>query len=151
MGKIHFFADATKTGLPFIRIMEGKFEGLIMMVDTGSNDNLMFGYAYNQLSDMLQPVEGKSPLYGIDGEVTEMKRTSATLSFCGTEHDMMFLVREDDKAFMRLSKEMGFPVAGIIGTRFMVEHDWMINFGNQEVVIPDHDISANDFTVLRGK
>ena len=35
MGKIHFFADATKTGLPFIRIMEGKFEGLVMMVDTG--------------------------------------------------------------------------------------------------------------------
>ena len=44
------------------------------------------------------------------------------------------LVREDDDAGVMLSQEMGFPVCGIIGTLFMAEHGWMLDFANQEVV-----------------
>jgi hypothetical protein len=31
---------------------------------------------------------------------------------------------------------MGFPIVGIIGTLFMAEHDWVLDFGKQEVLIP---------------
>ena len=37
-----FFADATIIGLPFIRVAEGDFEGLVFLIDTGSNDNIIF-------------------------------------------------------------------------------------------------------------
>ena len=52
----------------------------------------------------------------------------------GNRHEMSFLVREDDDAGIILSQEMGFPVCGIIGTLFMAEHGWMLDFANLEVV-----------------
>lgn len=135
MEKIIFYADATEKGLPFIRIQEGKFEGLVFMIDTGSNDNILFGYAYQQLKDMMAPVEGQSSLYGIDGKPTNVDLASGKFSFFGKEHDMVFLIREDDEAGKLLSQEMGFPICGIIGTKFMLEHNWIINFAKQEIVV----------------
>ena len=44
--KMSFYADAAKMGLPFIQIPLDETMGMIMLVDTGSNDNIMFGYAY---------------------------------------------------------------------------------------------------------
>lgn len=135
MEKIKFYADATEKGLPFIRIQEGEFEGLVFMIDTGSNDNILFGYAYQQLKDMMAPVEGQSSLYGIDGKPTNVDLASGKFSFFGKEHDMVFLIREDDEAGKLLSQEMGFPICGIIGTKFMLEHNWIINFAKQEIVV----------------
>ena len=56
MCKIRFFADVTEVQMPVIRIEEGLFKGMILVVDTGSNNNILFGYVYNQIKDMLQPV-----------------------------------------------------------------------------------------------
>lgn len=137
MTRIHFYADATKTGLPFIRIDEGKFEGVIFLIDTGSNDNVMFGYAYEQAKELLEPVEGLSRTqYGIDGKPIDLKLVSGKVSLGGKEYDMHFLVREDDIAGKQLSDELGFPITGMIGTFFMVEHDWIIDYGKQEIIIP---------------
>ena len=69
MGKIRFYADASKVGLPFIEIKdEGDNDGSIWLVDTGSNDNILFGYIYRQVKDAMTPVEGNYNLYGIDGK-----------------------------------------------------------------------------------
>ena len=58
MCKIRFYADVTEVQMPIIRIEEGLFKGMIFVVDTGSNKNILFGYVYNQFKDMLQPVKG---------------------------------------------------------------------------------------------
>ena len=139
--RVCFFADAVELGLPFIRVAEGCFKGLVFLIDTGSNDNIMFGYAHKELKDQLVDVEGTSFLYGIDGKKTDVSHTSGKFTFCGKEHEMEFLVRGDDDAAMQLCKDMGFPITGIIGTKFMVEHGWMIDFAKQEVIIPDTDVS----------
>ena len=139
--RVCFFADAVELGLPFIRVAEGCFEGLVFLIDTGSNDNIMFGYAHKELKDQLVDVEGTSFLYGIDGKKTDVSHTSGKFTFCGKEHEMEFLVSGDDAAAMQLCKDMGFPITGIIGTKFMVEHGWMIDFAKQEVIIPDTDVS----------
>lgn len=141
-GKICFFADATMTGLPFVRVAEGCFEGLVFLIDTGSNDNIIFGFACKELKDMLVAVEATSCMYGIDGKKIDVSHTKGKFSFCGQEHEMEFLVREDDDAAKHLSEDMGFPVAGIIGTKFMVEHGWMIDFAHQEIVIPNIDVES---------
>lgn len=149
MGKIKFYKDVTKYGLPFILIKEGKFKGVIMLIDTGSNDNIIWGYAYEQLKDRFAPVEGNSSLYGLEGKVTEVKKVSCTMSFCGKEHDMVFLLGEDDGCAVRLAKDMGFPMAGIIGTNFMAEHNWTIDYAKQEIRIPEGDVSTSLFAAIR--
>ena len=148
---IRFFADATIIELPFIRVAEGDFEGLVFLIDTGSNDNIIFGYAHKELNDMFVAVEGTSSLYGIDGKKTDVSHTRGKFFFCGKEHEMEFLVREDDEAAMHLSEDMGFPIAGIIGTKFMVEHGWVLDFAHQEIVIPTTDVSVEDLQKLKSK
>ncbi len=147
--RIRFLGDAAVYGLPFIRIEEGVFEGVVFMIDTGANDNVLAGKAYKQLEEFFSDEEGTSSLFGIDGKAVEAPHVSAALSFCGKEFKMMFLVREEDDAFVRLSTEVGFPVCGIIGTKFMAEHGWVIDFGKQEVCIPKVDVSSSDLAALR--
>ena len=139
---MRFYVDVTKVGLPFIRIDEGEFEGAIFLLDTGSTDNLVFGYAYQQAQHLLKKVEGGANLWGLDGIKSQVSLTSGKLSFVGREYDVTFLVRENDEAGKMLSKEMEFPVCGIIGTKFMAEHGWVLDFGKQEVVIPEIDVSV---------
>ncbi len=152
MGKIKFYADVSKVGLPFIEIKdEGEDAGSIWLVDTGSNDNVLFGYIYRQVKDKMIPVEGDYGLYGIDGKKTEMIKVKTTLTICKKDYDISFLVRDDDEAVKRLSNDMGFPIFGIIGTLFMAEHGWVIDFARQEIRIPDVDICTNDLSALLNK
>ena len=137
---IHFFADATEKGLPFIRIDEGDFEGLVMLIDTGANDNSIFGFAYRQIEELFEPIEGQRNVYGINGNPIVVNCIRGRFSFCGKEYEMNFLLNEEDSAFIQLSQEMGFPISGIIGSKFLAEHGWMLDFGKQEVVIPTVNI-----------
>ena len=134
--RIPFYADANVMGMPFIRISEGAFKGIVMVIDTGCTDNVMFGYAYQQLKDRMIPLEEMVNHFGIDGIGTTRKMASGVLAFCGKEYEMTFVVREDNVAGIELSKEMGFPITGLIGTYFMAEQGWVIDFGKQEVLIP---------------
>ena len=52
MGKIKFYKDVTKVELPFILIQEGTFKGVVMLIDTGSNNNIVWGYAFEQLKEV---------------------------------------------------------------------------------------------------
>lgn len=149
--RLRFFSDATETGLPLIRIEEGDFEGIVMLIDTGSNDNIIFGYAYHQLEDLMKPLEVQSELFGIDGKPTTLNCVSGVFTFCEKEYEMPFLLREDDKAIVMLSQQVGFPISGIIGTKFMAEHDWIIDFGKHEVIIPETDISTLDWNAIKKK
>ena len=146
--RIRFFKDASEIGLPLIHVMEGDFKGIVMLIDTGSNDNLMFGYAYHQLEEYMKPIESKCKLYGIDGTPTVSTCARGILSFCGMKYGMTFVIRENNDVIVMLSQELGFPIAGIIGTKFMAEHGWMIDFQNQEVVIPEFDISPEEFNAI---
>ena len=148
---IRFFADVTETGLPLIRINEGDFKGLVFLIDSGSNDNLMFGYAFHQLEDYMKPTDMESNLFGLDGKSTVSKCVCGTFSFCGKKYDMSFVVSENNDAIIKLSQEVGFPISGMIGTKFMAEHGWMIDFGKQEIVIPAFDISAEEFAAIPKK
>lgn len=150
-GRISFYSDATKMGMPFIRISEGKLKGIIMMIDTGASSNVLFGTAYNQLRDNFVPVEGDASIFGIDGHSGKADTVSGTVSFCGKQHEMTFLVRKESDAFEGLYQDLGLPISGIIGTNFMGEHNWMIDFGKQEIVIPQGDMCLTDLQAIFSK
>ncbi len=40
--------------------------------------------------------------------------------------------------------EYSISIIGMIGTQFMAEHDWVLDFGKQEVLIPDSDVSLEE-------
>lgn len=145
MGKIKFYADATKIGMPFICINEGGFENAVMLIDTGSNNNILFGYVYEQVKDQLQEVKGDYVITGIDGETKKASAVVGNMPFCGKRYEMTFLVKDEGDPGPMLSKEIGIPVIGIIGTLFMAEHDWVLDFAKQEVLIPDTDVSVGEF------
>ena len=148
MGKIRFYTDATRVGMPFVNINKGCSDKVIMLIDTGSTDNSLFAYAYKQAKEKYKEVEGGDhSLYGIEGKEAKAKCVVGTINFLGKDREMYFLVREDDEADagLLLSEQMGFPVVGIIGTSFMVEHNWKIDFANQEIIIPEFDIWPEDF------
>ena len=81
-------------------------------------------------------VEGDYTVTGIDGQPQKVTRVSGYMPFLGKNHEMTFLVRDDDDAGLMLSEAMGFNIIGIIGTLFMAENDWVLDFGRQEVLIP---------------
>ena len=97
------------------------------------------------------PLEGSSSLFGLEGTVKESNLVKGTFSFCGKEYDMTFLVREDDEAAVRIANEIGIPMAGIIGTNFMAEHNWTIDYAKQEIRIPKGDMSIGLFAAIRRK
>lgn len=140
MGKIKFYVDAAKVGMPFVCVNEGGFQNVVFMIDTGSTDNILFRYIYEQAKDQLEETDGKFTVTGIDGKAQEVMQVIGYVPFCGKEYEMKFLVRGDD-AGIALSKAMGFSVIGLIGTYFMVEHGWVIDFANQEILIPDSNDS----------
>lgn len=150
-GRIRFFADAVENGMPFIRISEGKLKDIIMMIDTGAANNVLFGSAHNELKDFFHPIEGSSSLFGIDGKEVDVNLVEGELKFCGKTYAMSFLVKEDGEAFEKLSEKLGFPVSGIIGTGFMAEHNWVIDFGKQEIIIPKGDVSIRGFASVKTK
>lgn len=150
MGKIKFYADAAKVGMPFISVNEGGFQNAVFMIDTGSTENVLFGYVYEQAKDQLKEAEGRYTITGIDGKPKEVKPVIGYVPFCGKEYEMKFLVRDDDDAGIALSQAMGFSVIGLIGTLFMVEHGWVIDFANQEVIIPDTDVSVEELRLMKG-
>lgn len=144
MGKIKYYADATKVGMPFISINEGGFQNAVFMIDTGSTQNVLFSYVYEQAKDQFDEGEGRFTLTGIDGKPKEVAPVIGYVPFCGKEYEMTFLVRDDD-AGIALSEAMGFMVIGMIGTLFMAEHGWVLDFAKQEVIIPDTDVCAKEF------
>ena len=137
MRKRKFYADATKVGMPFVSVNEGGFQNAVFLIDTGSTNNVLFRYIYEQAKDQLEEAEGRYTITGIDGKPEEVRPVIGYVPFCGKEYEMTFLVREDDDAGIALSNEMGFSVVGMIGTLFLAEHGWMLDFANQEVIIPE--------------
>ena len=144
MKKIRYYADVTRTGLPFIQIPMDESKGIIMMIDTGANSNVMFSYAYAQLKDVLKEEDEKSSLYGLDGKPNLVNFSSGEFSICGKTYNIRFLIQRDDEAGLRLSEDMGFPVCGMIGSIFLAEHGWMLDYVHQEILIPDVEVSVEN-------
>lgn len=137
MKRIKFYVDATKVGMPFVCANEGGFQDAVFLIDTGSTNNVLFRNIYEQAKDQLEEVEGEYTITGIDGIPKEVKAVKGYVPFCSKEYEMIFLVRDDDDAGIALSQAMGFTVIGMIGTLFLAEHGWVLDFANQEVIIPE--------------
>lgn len=136
--KTKFFADAKKTLLPFVCLPIDAKRAVVMLIDTGSTENILFGYAYEALKDVFKETEVMHSVVGIEGSQTAYRTVEGGLIVAGKEFRSIFTLQDNDRAGKMLSQEMGFPVGGIIGTSFMVEHGWILDFANQELIVPNN-------------
>lgn len=146
---LRFFMDATKIGMPLIQITEGDFKGMVLLIDSGSSDNVIFEKAYREMRDKFERKDEVSRLMGMEGNPVEARIVKTRINICGKDYSMQFLVNNNNQATELLRKSMGFGIAGMIGTTFMAEHDWTINFAKQEIILPAADVADPD--VIRKK
>lgn len=134
MKGIKFCTDIVKTQTPFIPIGIDDIHFVAMLIDTGSTDNLIFSNAYEEIKNMFSITNKQSFTFGIEGKETILNIVSADFYVCGVKQRMEFQIANDTTAKM-LSKEVGLPVCGVIGSNYMLEHGWIIDYNQQAVLI----------------
>lgn len=101
------------------------------------------------MRDKFERKDEVSRLMGMEGNPVEARIVKTRINICGKDYSMQFLVNNNNQATELLRKSMGFGIAGMIGTTFMAEHDWTINFAKQEIILPAADVADPD--VIRKK
>ena len=117
-------------GLPVIPVKLFNEENhSLLLVDTGSDRSIMDITVYNHFKDK----QGQNI-------ITTNGQTSSTLiaQFIFTIDDSLkfsepFTCMECSVGFNQIEKETGYQLHGILGTDFLVKHQWKIDFENLQI------------------
>lgn len=121
-----------KIGLPTI-IVEYKGNNLLMMLDTGSNDNFLAPIVYKYFRDELKQIDSDGVLLGANGVSNDIISVEMPIKINEMEFTKKFKVLPNSESFEKMEAEAQVQIHGIIGTRFMYEQGWVIDFVNQKV------------------
>jgi len=135
MNSIKFCADIRKTSLPFVTVSEGTFKDFCFLLDTGSNENILFKPTYQYVKSQMYLTNLQSSVSGIGGGESSVPIAQASISFCGVEHKTSFLLLDANDTVKGIASGLGVQMAGIIGIKFMLAHRWIIDIVAQEVRI----------------
>lgn len=122
-----------KTGLPLI-VTSGKLKNLCFLVDTGATHNILFTYVYEYFKDEFRVLEEKQNIMGIEGEYKETPVIEATFNFEGTDYTSTFSVLDATEAIAQVQKETGIQIHGVLGTQFLLENGWKIDFNKLQII-----------------
>jgi hypothetical protein len=124
-----------KIGVPCV-IVRCKGEDLFFIIDTGSTDNLLVEFAYDCLAksyeDVIKDTNETVKVTGVGG-VCKGKRFSFSFSIGRMHFNELFSVLPNSDIYIRLSKKLGKPMCGVLGSKFLKEHQVIIDYGNQLV------------------
>lgn len=113
-----------KTGLPLII----SSDNLCFLIDTGSTHNTLFGFVYEHFKDRFKVLEERCNIIGIDGVQHEAPTIEATFNFEGMNYTSYFAVLNASEAVMQVQEETGVQIHGVLGTLFLVENKWIVDF-----------------------
>lgn len=119
----------------------GNFQ-LTFDIDTGSTENIVFDYVYNQLNDAFNPIDGSSKVFGIDGNYVENPYAEAELLIGDKSILTQFNVVNADQTVINLQNDYGFQLHGILGIPFLVENHCVIDFNNYTITIGENEIQT---------
>ena len=122
-------------GLPVIPVKLFNEENhSLLLVDTGSDRSIMDITVYNHFKDKITNSEQGQNIITTNGQ------TSSTLiaQFIFTIDDSLkfsepFTCMECSVGFNHIEKETGYQLHGILGTDFLVKHQWKIDFENLQI------------------
>ena len=113
---------------------KGNFQ-LTFVIDTGSTENIVFDYVYNQLNNAFNPIDGSTKVFGIDGNYVENPHAEAVLLLGDKSILTQFNVVNADQTVINLQNDYGFQLHGILGIPFLVENHCVIDFSNFTITI----------------
>ena len=124
-------------GLPVIPVkLFNEENNSLLLVDTGSDRSIMDIAVYNHFKNKITNSEQGQNIITTNG------KTSSTLTaqFTFTIDDSLkfsepFTCMECSTGFNQIQKETGYQLHGILGTDFLVRHQWKIDFENYEIHI----------------
>ena len=115
-----------KTKLPIILVeIEDKY--LCFILDTGSTCSLIDSSVVEYFKDIVDPV-GDYCISGIEGTKHKVDMITLPFNFEGQVYKPRFCVRPLLDAFKSIEDESGIQVHGLLGTDFLLENQWIVDF-----------------------
>lgn len=125
-----------KTKLPIIPVgIKGKH--LCFIIDTGSTCSLIDSNVVEYFKDIATPV-GDYNISGIDGTRHKVDVITLPFSFEGQSYSPKFCVKPLLEAFKDIETESGIQVHGLLGTDFLMENKWIIDFDKLVITTQQH-------------
>ena len=124
-------------GLPVIPIKLFNAENhSLLLVDTGSDRSIMDIAVYNHFKDKITNSEQGQNIITTNGQTS----STLTAQFDFIIEDTLkfsepFTCMECSVGFNQIQKETGYQLHGILGTDFLVKHQWKIDFEKLQIHI----------------
>lgn len=115
-----------KLGLPLI--VTASKPNLCFLIDTGATNNIVFSFVYEELNQYFKSVQKTSHMMGIEGTANEVIQVEGTIAFEDKELTTVFSVLDASKAVLQIQKEHGVQIHGILGTPFLAQNGWILDF-----------------------
>lgn len=120
-----------KIRLPIIPI-KVKEKYLCFIIDTGSTCSLIDSNVIEYFKDIITPV-GDYNICGIDGTKHKVNVVTLPFSFEGLTYSPKFCVKPLLDASKDIETESGIQIHGLLGTDFLLENKWIIDFNKLEI------------------
>lgn len=129
----HFglYYGLNKTKLPLIFVVV-KSKNLCFILDSGSTNSLIDSTVVEYFKDIVEPV-GNYNISGIEGTKHEVNMIILPFTFENQTYCPNFCVKPLLEAFSGIEKETGIQVHGLLGTDFLLENKWVVDFQNLEI------------------
>ena len=114
------------TRLPLI-LVEVKDKHLSFILDTGSTCSLIDCNVAEYFKDIVDPV-GDYYVSGIEGTKHKVDMITLPFTFEGQVYKPIFCVKPLLDTFKDIENESGIQVHGLLGTDFLLENQWVIDF-----------------------
>lgn len=114
------------TRLPLIPV-KVKDKYLSFILDTGSTCSLIDSNVVEYFKDIVEPV-GDYYINGIEGTKHKVEMITLPFTFEGQTYKPKFCVKPLLNAFKGIEDESGIQVHGLLGTDFLLENQWIIDF-----------------------
>lgn len=123
----------SKSQLPLI-LVEVKDKYLSFILDTGSTCSLIDSNVVEYFKDIVEPV-GDYYINGIEGTEHKVDMITLAFTFEGQTYKPKFCVKPLLDAFKGIEDESGVQVHGLLGTDFLLENQWIIDFKELNIQI----------------
>jgi len=123
-----------KTGLPLIVVNIFGYE-ICLMLDTGSNQNIIDNGIYEHFKDKLTETEQPQEVLTLNG-TTKGTIVNIPFTFENQKYIEPFICSNTAEAFEQIEKESGIRIYGILGNHFFLKHNWILDF--EKIMVYKH-------------
>ena len=129
---VSFKQGFTSPNLPIATFYQGDKE-INFILDSGSDNNLINSSCLDQFKHAMHE-KNESTTFRLSGVGGTQETSMCTLSFgCEEEsYTANFLVTNLKDTFDGLKREHGIPIHGILGAKFLVQHNIILDFNKLE-------------------